>query len=101
MIFFLMMGVLAFTCSSAQVTKDIDSIQIKTTLLLESIDAEYQRINGLIDKATGLPMQKLDATQAKFQKFLNKHDKNLASELSGQFIKYNELVEKIKNRWSR
>lgn len=89
---------MSFVCMYGQVSKDIDSVQIKAAMLLESIEAKYQRVNGLIDKASGLPMQKLDAAQAKLQKFLSKHDKNLASDLSGQFKKYNELVETFKKK---
>jgi hypothetical protein len=94
----LLLGILVATQGYSQVKKEIDSLQLKATLLMASVEAKYQRVNSMIDKVTNLPIQKLDQAQAKLVNLLEKKDKLLAVELAGHFKKYKALLEELQEK---
>ena len=94
-IFLLFIGALSFVKSHGQVLNEVDSIQRKATILVESIDAKYQRVNAMIDKASGMPLKKLQDAQQKLVNLLEKTDKGLAEKITKQFNNSTALLKKL------
>jgi hypothetical protein len=94
----LLLGILVATQGYSQVRKEIDSLQVKATLLMASVDAKYQRVNGMINKVTDLPVKKLDQAQEKLLKLLEKQEPKFAKEFAAQVKQYKSLVKELSQK---